>query len=178
MDLIEKLYLLIEEQNLWLKEIALERNQYLKVSGSVDTNLYFVVSGSFRVFVMDGFEENTIRFGYQNNFLLALDSFITQQPSDLFIQALKKSSVKMVSRKDYLNLIRSSTQNQELWEQLLLQLVLQQMERERDILTTSPLERYQRVLQRSPQLFQEIPNKFIASYLRMTPETLSRMKKS
>jgi hypothetical protein len=56
--------------------------------------------------------------------------------------------------------------------------VLQQMERERDILTSSPLERYKRVLERSPQLFQEIPNKYIASYLRMTPETLSRIKKS
>lgn len=178
MDLIEKLYLLIEEQDLWQKELTLERNQYLKVSGSVDTNLYFVVSGSFRVFVMEGYEENTIRFGYRNNFLLALDCFITQQPSDLFIQALKKSTVKMVTRNEYLNMIRSSAENQELWEQLLLQLILQQMERERDILTTSPLERYQRVLQRSPQLFQEVPNKFIASYLRMTPETLSRMKKS
>ena len=52
------------------------------------------------------------------------------------------------------------------------------MERERDILTSSPLERYNRVLKRSPLLFQEIPNKYIADYLRMTPETLSRIKKS
>ena len=52
-----------------------------------------------------------------------------------------------------------------------------QIEREIDILTNSPKERYLRVLKRSPQLFQEIPNKHIASYLRMSPETLSRMKK-
>jgi len=58
------------------------------------------------------------------------------------------------------------------------QLTLQQLEREKDILTSSPLERYKRVLKRSPQLFQEIPNKYIADYLRMTPETLSRIKKS
>ena len=60
---------------------------------------------------------------------------------------------------------------------MLGELIYQQMERERDILTSSPLERYKRVLSRSPQLFQEIPNKHIASYLRMTPETLSRLKK-
>ena len=58
------------------------------------------------------------------------------------------------------------------------QLILQQLEREKDILTSSPIERYKRVLKRSPQLFQEIPNKYIADYLRMTPETLSRIKKS
>jgi lipocalin len=56
--------------------------------------------------------------------------------------------------------------------------VYQQIEREKDILTASPRERYLRVLKRSPQLFQEIPDKYIANYLRMSPETLSRMKKS
>jgi hypothetical protein len=57
-------------------------------------------------------------------------------------------------------------------------IIYDQFEREKDILTYSPLKRYQRVLKRSPQLFQEIPNKYIASYLRMSPETLSRLKKS
>ena len=47
-----------------------------------------------------------------------------------------------------------------------------------DILTNSPKERYKRVLKRSPQLFQEIPNRHIANYLRMSAETLSRLKKS
>ena len=65
-----------------------------------------------------------------------------------------------------------------LWTQILENLVIQQMEREIDILTNSPKERYLRVLKRSPQLFQEIPNKHIANYLRMSPETLSRLKKS
>ena len=61
---------------------------------------------------------------------------------------------------------------------LLEELFAQQIEREIDILTHSPVERYKRVLERSPQLFQEIPAKYIASYLRMTPETLSRIQKS
>lgn len=52
------------------------------------------------------------------------------------------------------------------------------LEREIDLLTSSPFERYNRILERSPQVFQEIPLKYIASYLRMTPETLSRLRKS
>jgi len=66
----------------------------------------------------------------------------------------------------------------QIWLEVLNQLIYQQIEREQDLLITSPIERYKRVLQRSPLLFQEIPNKYIASYLRMTPETLSRIKKS
>ena len=61
---------------------------------------------------------------------------------------------------------------------LIENLIVQQLEREIDILTTSPEERYNRVLKRSPKLFQQIPAKYIASYLRMTPETLSRIRKS
>lgn len=168
----------IDIANLWEKELVIKRNEYLKVKGSIDTNLYFVVSGSLRIYVIEEFEEHTIRFGYQNNFITALDSFISEQPSDLYIQALKETQLKVISKQAYLKFINSSEENRSLWNVILEQLIFQQMERERDILVSSPLERYKRVLKRSPQLFQEIPNKYIASYLRMTPETLSRLKKS
>lgn len=74
--------------------------------------------------------------------------------------------------------VHANVENKILWNKILEYLILQQMEREVDILLASPKERYERVLRRSPQLFQEIPHKYIASYLRMTPETLSRLKKS
>ncbi len=74
--------------------------------------------------------------------------------------------------------MRSDPQRMQAWHLMMQQLVYQQLEREVDLLTQSPKERYKRVLKRSPQLFQEIPARHIASYLRMTPETLSRLKKS
>ena len=178
MNLVENLISQIEEKSLWDKEINLERNAFLKQGGSTDTNLYFVVEGSLRVFIIEEEEELTIRFGYKNNVITALDSFITEQPSDFFIQAIKQTKVKRISKKKYLAFIHSSTLNKGIWDILMQQLIIQQMDRERDLLTSSPTERYNRVLKRSPQLFQEIPNKYIASYLRMTPETLSRVKKS
>ena len=178
MNPVEILTQKINDQDLWEGETHLSRQEYLKVKGSIDTRLYYVVSGSLRLFVVDEFEEHTIRFGYQDNFFAALDSFITEQPSELYIQALKKSHLKFMSKKTYMDFIQSSAENTQLWYTILSQLVYHQMERERDILTSSPLERYKRVLKRSPQLFQEIPHKYIASYLRMTPETLSRIKKS
>jgi len=173
-DLVES----IERKGLWTKVLELDRNQFLKVKGSMDTNLYLVVQGSLRIFVVEENEEHTIRFGYKNNFIVALDSFLNEMPSDLYIQALKKTTVKVIEKATFMNFIKSSPENSTTWQLMLEQLVLQQMERERDILTVSPLERYMRVLKRSPQLFQEIPHKYIASYLRMTPETLSRIKKS
>src|SRR5690606_26648861 len=168
----------IEMAELWEKELVLARNEYLKVQGSIDTDVYFIKSGTLRIFVTDESEEHTIRFAYTNDLIAALDSFITEKPSDLYIQALKKCELKVIGKKPFINLIKSSTENLNLWLQLQSALIYQQMERERDLLTSSPAERYRRVVERSPQLFQEIPNRHIASYLRMTPETLSRIKKS
>lgn len=159
------------------KTITIDRNEFLKVKGSVDTNVYYVESGSLRVFVLDDYEEQTIRFGYKENLIVSLDSFLTGKPSDLFIQAIKKTVIKVIT-KAQIETFWEMESNRNLWTKILENLVLQQMEREIDLLTNSPKERYERVLKRSPQLFQEIPNRHIANYLRMSPETLSRLKKS
>ena len=98
--------------------------------------------------------------------------------NDFYIQAIKKSTVKVISKETFMAFINSSPENLKIWLEILEDLVLQQIEREKALLIQSPRERYERVLKRSPQLFQEIPNKHIANYLRMTPETLSRLKKS
>ncbi len=167
----------LQSQNLWEKELILPRNAYLKVRGSTDTNVYYIKSGSLRVFIIDEVEEHTIRFGYQNNIIVSLDSFLSGRPSELYIQAIKRTELGVVRKETFMRLIESDPGNSRLWQTILEQLIYQQFEREIDLLTASPVERYKRVLARSPQLFQEIPARYIASYLRMTPETLSRIKK-
>lgn len=159
------------------KTITLERNDFLKMNGSIDTNVYFVESGSLRIFILNDFEEQTIRFGYKDNIVVSLDSYFTGKPSDFYIQAIKKSVVKVIPKSEIDAFIKSPA-NLSWWLNVLENLIIQQMEREVDLLTSSPKERYLRVLKRSPQLFQEIPNRYIANYLRMSPETLSRLKKS
>ena len=179
MNLIEELKYKIDNspEKLWMKDVSLKRNEFLKVKGSTDLQLYYVLSGSLRVFIEDEFEEHTIRFGYKNSFIAALDSFISEKPSDFYIQAIKKCEL-VIRKANFMNFVERDPENLSLWHKILAQLIFQQMEREVDILTHSPVERYKRVLERSPQLFQEVPHKYIASYLRMSPETLSRIKKS
>jgi CRP-like cAMP-binding protein len=157
------------------KTILLKRNDFLKTTGSTDTNLYFVEKGSIKVFTHDDGEEQILRFGYSGNILVSLDSFLTGKPSEICMQAIKKSVVKVISKSEaemYFNL----EGNQKIWINILENLIIQQMERETDILTRSPKKRFNRVFARSPRLFQEIPDKYIANYLRMSPETFSRLK--
>lgn len=178
MNPIQTLHDKIENAALWEKEICLQRNEYLKYAGSTDTNVYYVDSGSLVISFDHNDDSHIIRFGYAKNLITALDSFITEQPSPLSIKALKKSKLKSISKNKYFDFIVQDPVNKEIWDRSIELLIVQQMEREFDILITSPQDRYERVLKRSPQLFQEIPSRYIANYLRMTPETLSRLKKS
>ena len=165
-------------KDLYNTALELKRNEFLKTKGTLDTNIYYIESGSLKIFMTEDGDEQIIRFGYKNDLIVSLDSFLTEKPSEFCIQALKKTTVKVISKKSFEEYINLNDANRKEWIAILENLILQQSEREIDLLTPSPAARFKRVLSRSPQLFQEIPNKHIANYLRMTPETLSRLKKS
>jgi CRP-like cAMP-binding protein len=160
------------------RTITLNRNENLNESGRTDTNLYFIESGSLRAYVRGDGVEHNIRFAYAGNFMASLDSFLRNTPSAFTTQAIKRSVLRVVTRAQFLEHLAAGEADRRAWTLLLETLVLQQLEREQDLLTVSPKERYLRVLKRSPRLFQEIPHRHIANYLRMSPETLSRLKKS
>lgn len=159
------------------KSIVVERNKFLAVKGEINTNVYFVESGSLMVFVLNNGEEQIIRFGYKNNLIAVLDSYLTGKPTNFYVKAIKKTVVKVIAKKQIEEFLNDESKVK-IWIKAMEELIVQQMEREVDLLTKSPAQRYLRVLKRSPRLFQEIPNKHIANYLRMSPETLSRLKKS
>ena len=91
-------------------------------------------------------------------------------------RALQRTDLKVISRAVYESAVLEVPELRRAWYDILRGLVMGQTEREIDLLTTDAAERYRRVWKRSPRLFQEIPAKYIANYLRMSPETLSRIR--
>lgn len=138
-----------------------------------------IKEGAVRAYYISDEEEDvSIRFGYTGSMINSINSFISEKPSELAIQALKRTEVLVLPREPYLEFIYHSEETMKFHIEVMHGLVQSLMEREFDLLTLSPKNRYESVLERSPQLFQHIPLKYIASYLRMTPETLSRLRNS
>ncbi len=159
------------------ERVSLDRGDLLIKEGEIARSICIVESGSMRIFMSTKDTEITFRLGYQGSWMTAFSSFLSGSPSEFYIQAIKKSTLLKFDKERFYEFINLQTQTSELWTKMLEEFAVQQLDREIDVLTRSPLERYQRLLARSPKVFQEIPSKYIASYLRMSPETLSRLKK-
>lgn len=155
---------------------TLSKGDFLIKEGEVERNLYFIQTGAVRAFYLSEFEEHTVRLGYEGSIINSLSSFFKENPSELFIEAIRKTTVKILPKERLLQLAFADEASTKQYVALLELLVTQQIDREIDLLIPSPTDRLSRVLQRSPHLFQHIPLKYIASYLRMKPETLSRIR--
>ncbi|MBD0402212.1 Crp/Fnr family transcriptional regulator [Flammeovirga sp. EKP202] len=157
----------------------LSRGDLLIRVGEIEKHMYIVLDGAVRVtyFEDDNEEVHTIRFGYKNSILASIPSFFDGSPSLFTIECIRSSVIKKIHKKQFFEIINSNNDYQKEYDLYLQNFFKQQIEREIDLLTTSPTKRFERVIERSPQLFQHIPMKYIASYLRMQPETLSRIMK-
>lgn len=167
---IKKIFIAFEEKS---KARLLKKGEFLLKEGLVENNLYLIEKGAVKIYYLSEYGEKIIRLGYNGSIINSLSSFLNGRPSELYIEAIRQTKVKIISRAVVQNIIDSSHDYSNFLETILVQ----QLERELDLLEDSPARRLERVLQRSPDLFQHVPLKYIAAYLRMNPETLSRIRK-
>ena len=158
--------------------VSLKRGDFLIQAGKVEKYIYFVREGALRAYILTEDGEFTIRFGYKNSIITALPSYFTNEPTELYIEAIRKCELARTTKVLFNEYVNSTKERLMAYQLILEDLISSFLAREVDLLTQSPRIRYERLKQRSPQVFQEIPHKYIASYLRMSPETLSRLKKS
>lgn len=157
---------------------VLKKGEFLLQAGDIERHLYLIEEGAVKVFFGMEEEERIIRLGYNGSMLNSISSFLSGRPSEFFIEAIKQTRVKLLPQDSLKHLIHESQESLAQYNSFLETLLISQIDREMDLLIPSPARRLERVLKRSPHVFQYVPLKYIASYLRMNPETLSRIRKS
>lgn len=162
----------------WNHEKQLNRGDFLIQTNQVEQYLYFIEKGTVGIFYPNEDQNQCVGFGYSPSLICSFPSFVKKRPSEYFIQILSKTKVIGISRNEFYHLLEKFPELERLWRVMLEEALLGRIEREIDLLTIAPQTRIQRLLNRSPHIFQIVPLKYIASYLRMTPETLSRNMRS
>ncbi|MEL7529809.1 MAG: Crp/Fnr family transcriptional regulator [Bacteroidota bacterium] len=160
------------------EEVSLGRRQFLTQPGEVERYLYVVLEGVQRGYCLQGEREITVAFTYAPSYSGIPESFLSQQPSAYFLETLTDSRFLRISRES-LSKLCDKHHMVERWGRLIAEGVLIGLaSRQREIMAFSAGEKFKAFMSRSRHLLQQIPHKYIASYLAMQPETFSRHLKN
>ncbi|SFE04581.1 cAMP-binding domain of CRP or a regulatory subunit of cAMP-dependent protein kinases [Chitinophaga sp. CF118] len=161
-----------------LQEVHFDTGDYLAHSGRISTAIYFITSGIVRVFATNADKEVSLDFAFAGQFSTAYASFITQTPSAVSLQAITPVTGFAFYYDDLQALYRKDHQVERTGRLLAEYQYLRKYHRELSFLQYSAQERYLQLLNEHPQIVQQIPVKYIASYLGIEPESLSRIRKN
>ncbi|MCZ8160139.1 MAG: Crp/Fnr family transcriptional regulator [Microcystis sp. LE19-196.1B] len=160
------------------EQFSIKRREKLLTAGEVCKDYFFVVSGCFRMFGVDdrGFEHN-IQFAAENDWIADLGSFYSQKTSQLNIEALEPSVVLRISQKDLFNLFTKTHKLNRIFKVLIENKFIELQNRVLQNFSSTAEQRYLAFLEQYPHLKNRLPNTQIASYLGITPEFLSKIRK-
>jgi CRP-like cAMP-binding protein len=161
-----------------LVPMKFQKGEYILKEGEVCTNIYWVVKGLVRQFYIKNGKELTEHLASENTVCMSIESLFKEQPSHMQIQTIEPTIIFALPKDRLEHEAVRNTNIQMLYRKILEEsLILSQIKA--DMLRFEPApERYAKLVKRSPQLVLRAPLVYIASYLQMTPETLSRVRTS
>jgi len=160
-----------------LEERTIKKNEVYLAEGAVCHKSAFVAQGSFRMYYLIEGEERCKDFQFEGQFTGSLYSLLTGNPALFSISAMEDSLLLELSRDNLFTLY----DQYKIWERFgriyMEQLFIYKEKREASLLFETAAARYQNMLMQQPQHLQRIPQKYLASYLGIKPESLSRLRR-
>lgn len=146
--------------------------------GQVEDHISFIEKGIVRVFLpKEDEEEITFGFSFENEFISAYDSFLTQSSSKYQLETLVETSLLSISYSDLQEVYQQTKIGNLIGRLVAERLFILKSNRALSLLNDSAEQRYLNLFTERPNLIKEIPLKYIASYIGVTPQSLSRIRK-
>lgn len=134
-------------------------------------------TGIVRFYIPDDENELTFNFCFDKEFTCAYDSFLTQTPSNYELQALTDTVVWQISYEDLQTVYAKTKVGNYLGRFAAEKLFLAKSKREISLLKYTAKQRYLQLFKEQPRVLKHIPLKYIASYIGVTPQGLSRIRR-
>lgn len=159
-----------------LKQVSIKKGAYFSKAGMITDRIGFVSQGLLRSFYTIKGKETTTYFLQTGSFAAALSSFLQMKPAVENIQALEDSELIVISRKDLFKLYDENWKWQQVGRVLIENYYIVLEQRSISLQSLSAQERYNIFLKEFPNVIKTVPLHHIASFLGITPETLSRIR--
>ncbi len=170
LDLISKIFEQMEKH-------SYSKNHLLHKKGTVCENIYLIHKGLARTFFFKDGKDITVHLASEGEIITAVDSIISRKKSRYHVELLEDSEVLAISYKTLQQVLSAHPEYEKYVRLVLERMYTEGADRIEEFLFFSAKERYDNLIKTRPQLIQRVNLGHIASYLGMTQETLSRIRK-
>lgn len=158
--------------------VSIKKKKDLLVAGQPCHYLYFITQGCLRSFYIDTKgAEHIYQIRMDNNWISDLESFFSQHPSKYNIETLEDSTLLRISHERMEQLLIEIPRLERYFRILFQKAYVNALNRLKSTMWETAMDRYNDMLKEHPEVFQRVPLVYIASYLGITPESLSRIRK-
>ena len=145
--------------------------------GEIERHLSFIEEGIIRFYIPKEENDLTFAFTFKNSFVSAYDSFLVQQPSTYIVETITNTTLWRLTYSDLQIIYNETHVGNLIGRKASEDLFLKKSQRELSFLNESAEERYLKLFKERPELIEQIPLKYISSYIGITPQALSRIRR-
>lgn len=169
-------YKIFDDYKQFTKEINIAAKTILLREGETASKIFFVKEGCLRMWMNHDGKEITFQFFLENEMVASIESFRSKTPSILNIQAIEPTTLLVLSRKHFEIILNESPQAKDFLLETALKRFSDYTKLYLSFLKNNPAERYKDLITNQPKIIQRVPQHYIASYLGITPVSLSRIR--
>ncbi len=157
---------------------SVKRRQFILSAGDVCKHYTFIIDGCFKMYKVDeAAKEHNLHFAVENQWITDIGSFHSEQPSQLYIEAIEPGRILQISKQDLIYFYEHSIKFNRIFRVIVENEFVLLQNRLLQTISTTGEQRYLEFMELYPNLFNRISNVQVASYLGITPEFLSNIRK-
>ena len=166
---LEKYYDLFKERNIKAKTVLLKE-------GEIAGRIFFIKEGCLRMWFNHEGKEITFQFFFENEMVASIESLRLKKPSNYNIETLEPTTLLVLTKKNFNAFLNKTPELKDYMMEIAFRRWGHYSKLYKSFLTNNPVERYKELIQNEPHIIQRVPQHYIASYLGITPVSLSRIR--
>lgn len=153
-----------------------KNKEVLLNEGDCARNLYYIKSGALRLYFNKDGADITFQFFFEGHFVSSFDSLTGNTPSLFTLQAIEQTEVVVLPKEEFQSAVEKDLDVRKFYEETLIERFRNYQMLFLSLIKDTPQERYEKLLKEHPEILKRVPQHYIASYLGVTPVSLSRIR--